>query len=149
MHSVDFDNQTSFKFSDEFLTTIDKIFCRLCSDSSLKNKTCELLIVSNQTIQELNREYRQKDIPTDVLSFPLSAEASMILGSVVISFDYAQNGAEKFGHSIENEIFILFIHGVLHLLGYDHEVDNGEQREKEIEIIESLSIPQSLIVRGI
>ncbi|MDA3967961.1 MULTISPECIES: rRNA maturation RNase YbeY [Helicobacter] len=147
MCSVDFDNQTNFSFSDEFLATIHRIFCRLCSDLSLEDKTCELLIVSNQTIQELNREYRQKDMATDVLSFPLLAEASVILGSIVISLDYARSGAEKFGHSIEDEIFILFIHGVLHLLGYDHEVDNGEQREKEKEIIETFNLPASLIVR--
>ena len=72
----------------------------------------------------------------------------MPLGSIVISIDTAKKEAEEFGHSIEDEIKLLFIHGLLHLLGYDHEIDNGEMRAKEAEIIEKFNLPKSLIVRN-
>ncbi|MEO1923813.1 MAG: rRNA maturation RNase YbeY, partial [Nautiliaceae bacterium] len=85
--------------------------------------------------------------PTDVLSFPLENIPGMPLGSIVISIDTAKKGAKEFGHSIENEIKLLFIHGLLHLLGYDHEIDNGEMRAKEEEIIKKFNLPQSLIIR--
>ncbi|NPA27957.1 MAG: rRNA maturation RNase YbeY [Epsilonproteobacteria bacterium] len=113
------------------------------------DKDIELLIVDNETIKELNREYRQIDKPTDVLSFPLNSIEHLPLGSIVISSDKAKSVAKMLNHSISDEISLLFIHGLLHLLGYDHEKDNGEMRELETKIIEKFNLPSSLIVRNI
>ena len=71
----------------------------------------------------------------------------MPLGSIVISVDFVTQKAAEFQHSEEEEFTLLFIHGLLHLLGYDHETDNGEMREKEEQIITELNLPKSLIIR--
>jgi probable rRNA maturation factor len=70
------------------------------------------------------------------------------IGSVVINLDLAKEMATNLNHSTEDEIALLFIHGLLHILGYDHEVDNGEMREMEEKIISKFSLPKSLIVRN-
>jgi len=71
----------------------------------------------------------------------------MPLGSIVISETYVREKAVEFGHTPDDELALLFIHGLLHLLGYDHEVDDGEMRAKEQELIEQFHLPKSLIVR--
>ena len=136
---IEFDNRTDFNFD---LNSLKEIY------EYLTQKDIELILTDDKEIQELNKTYRQKDKPTDVLSFPLEEMPGMPLGSIVISIDTAKRGAKEFGHSVEDEIKLLFIHGLLHLLGYDHEVDNGEMREKEKEIIEKFNLPDSLIVRN-
>ncbi len=112
----------------------------------------DLTLCNNQTIQQYNQEYRGKDMPTDVLSFPIENDIirgsiEMPLGSIVISADFVRAKATEFGHSNDNELSLLFIHGMLHLLGFDHEVDSGEMRKKEEEIIHKFHLPQSLIIR--
>ncbi|MGL2685390.1 rRNA maturation RNase YbeY [Helicobacter pylori] len=107
----------------------------------------ELVLVSDETMREINRDLRNCDYATDVLSFPLEAIPHTPLGSVVINVPLAQENALKLGHSLENEIALLFIHGALHLLGYDHEKDEGEQRQKEGELIKAFDLPLSLIER--
>ena len=100
-----------------------------------------VLLVDNATIQELNRDYREKDVPTDVLSFPLEEElegegepeiiggpAARMLGDIVISVEKAVTQAAEYGHSVERELAFLLVHGLLHLLGYDH--DKGEAAKK-------------------
>ena len=136
---IEFENRTNFKFDINELNEIYKY---------LTNKDIELILTTDEEIKELNKTYRNKDKATDVLSFPLEDIPGMPLGSIVISVDTAKKGAEEFGHSIEDEIKLLFIHGLLHLLGYDHEVDDGEMREKEKEIIKKFNLPNSLIVRN-
>jgi probable rRNA maturation factor len=111
-------------------------------------KDIELLIVSDKTIQNINKEHRGIDKATDVLSFPLEDIEHLPLGSIVISADKAKEISQKFSHSLEDEIILLFIHGLLHLLGYDHEIDNGEMRSKEQEIIKKFNLPSSLIIRN-
>ncbi|MEO1938129.1 MAG: rRNA maturation RNase YbeY, partial [Sulfurimonas sp.] len=69
------------------------------------------------------------------------------LGSIVISYDFVKEKAAEFGHSQDDEFTLLFIHGLLHILGYDHEIDSGEMRQKEEEIIKNFNLPKSLIVR--
>ena len=69
------------------------------------------------------------------------------LGSIVISEGFVKAGAEKFGHTLDDERALLFIHGMLHILGYDHEVDSGEMRAKEHEVLEAFGLPKSLIIR--
>ncbi len=136
---IDFDNRSEFEFDIDLLQEIYE---------SLTDKDIELVLTTDKEIQELNKIYRNKDKPTDVLSFPLEEMPGMPLGSIIISVDTAKRVANELGHSIEDEIKLLFIHGLLHLLGYDHETDNGEMREKEAEIIKKFNLPESLIIRN-
>ena len=133
------DNHTDYTID---LTLLEKIAQYL----NVK-KDIELIITDNKTIQEYNKEYRNINKATDVLSFPLEDIEFMPLGSIVISLDKAKEVASKLNHSINNEISLLFIHGLLHLMGYDHEVDNGEMRKLESKIIKEFNLPDSLIVR--
>jgi len=135
---IDIDNQTDFQPD---LSTVEAI------EKMLGAGDMELIICDDATIRELNREYRGIDKATDVLSFPFEPMPMAPIGSIVISADHVRGGAEQFGHSESDEFALLFLHGLLHLLGYDHETDNGEMRRKEEEIIHSLQLPESLIVR--
>ena len=92
-------------------------------------------------IHALNRQYRRKDKPTDVLSFPLADELQpFLLGDVVISLETAARQAQRRGYALHEEIQALLIHGILHLLGYDHEVSRGEAirmhgKEREVKAL--------------
>ena len=108
----------------------------------------ELVFVNDDEMRKINREQRGIDKATDVLSFPYEQVSGGLMGSVVISTDTASRVASELGHSIEREIALLFLHGVLHILGYDHEIDNGQMRQKEKEVIEHFSLPDSLIIRN-
>ena len=144
MKLIDLDNQTTLTIDMHLLEEIAV---------SLTHKEIELIITNNSTIEELNKEHRGKENPTDVLSFPLDnffegqSLKNIPLGSIVISEDFVKEKAEHFGHTQNDELSLLFIHGLLHLLGFDHESDEGEMRKKEKEIIESFSLPSSLILR--
>lgn len=90
----------------------------------------------NEGIHVLNREYRNVDRPTDVLSFPLSDGEdydtdgdAVLLGDIVISLERAQTQAEEYGHSFEREVAFLTVHSMLHLLGYDHETSPEDERD--------------------
>ena len=108
----------------------------------------ELVFVNDDEMRKINREHRGIDKATDVLSFPYEQVSGGLMGSVVISTDTANRVAGELGHSIECEIALLFLHGVLHILGYDHEIDDGQMRGKEKEVIEHFSLPDSLIIRN-
>ena len=108
----------------------------------------ELVFVSDDEMRKINREHRGINKATDVLSFPYEQVPGGLIGSVVISTDTANRVASELGHSIECEIALLFLHGVLHILGYDHEIDDGQMRQKEKEVIEHFSLPDSLIIRN-
>jgi probable rRNA maturation factor len=135
---IELDNQTE--------KTIDIAALERIAEA-LTDREIELLVTDDATIRGINSEYRQIDKATDVLSFPFEPMPMAPLGSIVISMDHVEKAAEAFGHSEAEETALLFIHGLLHLLGYDHECDNGEMREKERELIERFDLPQSLIVR--
>lgn len=136
---IELDNRTTL--------TIDISLLQSISDT-LTNKEIELIITSNSEIQSINAECRDINKPTDVLSFPYEEMPMSPLGSIVISENFVKEKASELGHTISDELALLFIHGLLHLLGYDHEVDSGEMREKEKDIIELFSLPKSLIVRN-
>ncbi|WP_419677406.1 rRNA maturation RNase YbeY [Aliarcobacter lanthieri] len=137
---IDLDNQTNF---DVNLNKLEEI------SSLLTKREIELLIVDNPTIQEINKEYRQKDKPTDVLSFPFEGDFEHLpLGTIIISIDFVKEKSTEYNHKDEDELSLLFIHGLLHLLGYDHEIDMGEHRQKEEELIKKFNLPNSLIVRN-
>ena len=108
----------------------------------------ELVFVNDDEMRKINREQRGINKATDVLSFPYEQVPGGLMGSVVISTDTASRVASELGHSIECEIALLFLHGVLHILGYDHEIDGGQMRQKEKEVIEHFSLPDSLIIRN-
>ena len=112
----------------------------------------DVTIVDDEMIREINREFRNIDSSTDVLSFPLGQNGEYdvnpennlyLLGDIVISFDHAENQANLYGHSIEREVAFLTVHSMLHLLGYDHVNGGLEQaimREKEEAILENLGL---------
>lgn len=114
-----------------------------------ENVEVSLLIVDRDEIHILNRDYRDVDRPTDVLSFPMDEEdfdqeanPILLLGDIVICLDVAKDQAEDFGHCLEREMMYLICHSTLHLLGYDHieETDKREMREKEKEIMKNLGV---------
>ena len=144
---IDIDNQSDFLLSTPLLEQLESLFAYVLESLNLEQKQCELLLVDNAKIAELNAEFRAINAPTDVLSFPLESDFRPFLGSVVLSIDYAKEVAERLKHSVENEIALLFIHGILHLVGFDHEIDKGEQRAMEAQIVEHFKLPKSLIIR--
>lgn len=121
--------------------------------TTLTTQEIELMIVSDNTMQALNHTHRGKDSSTDVLSFPLDyvgitdEQSNIPLGSIVISANYVEEKAIHYGHTEQEELSLLFIHGLLHLLGYDHESDHGKMRQKEASLIQYFNLPKSLIVR--
>lgn len=103
-------------------------------------------IVPNTRVRELNRRYRGKDTPTDVLSFP--AEEPGELGDVVIALEVARRQAAQAGHSLTTEFRVLALHGLLHLLGYDHERDAGQMRRLEQRLRRKGGLREGLIERA-
>ena len=119
----------------------------------VENGEVSVTLTDNDYIHQLNRQYRGIDRPTDVLSFALneSEEPEVtggmdvnILGDLVISVERAEEQAEDYGHSVRREMAFLTVHGMLHLLGYDH-MEEDERREMEAEqrfVMEKLGIPR-------
>ena len=112
---------------------------RLSRRLHLDDQTLTIVFVSDRAIRRLNRDFRNQDKPTDVLSFPTGPEATPHLdkpglGDMIISVETARRQAFARHHSLERELCVLVIHGLLHLLGYDHEVDRGEMRRKELKL---------------
>jgi probable rRNA maturation factor len=117
----------------------------------------QCLITGDAELRRLNREFRGKDYPTDVLSFPagprahkrkgLASAPVLSLGDVAISVDRARAQAREFEHPVNDEICILMLHGVLHLLGMDHERAGGAMARAEAEWRRKLGLPPALIER--
>jgi len=141
---IDLDNQTALAVDIEALEKIAE---------ELSTQEVELIITDDETMQELNAEYRDKNSVTDVLSFPMDAPFTeqsvfdMPLGSIIIAESLVKEKAAEHKHTVQDELSLLFIHGMLHLLGFDHENDEGEMRAREKELIEQFDLPSSLIVR--
>ncbi len=100
----------------------------------LEHVVFNVIIINNEEIHRMNKEYRGVDRPTDVISFALEDDDTFIstdvrvLGDIYISIDKAKEQAESYGHSLKRELSFLTIHGILHLLGYDH-MTNEEEKE--------------------
>jgi len=108
-----------------------------------------VLVTGNEEMRRLNRRFRGKNKPTDVLSFPApSGPRDGPKGDVAISAEIARANAKMLGHSTADELKILVLHGVLHLAGYDHERDHGEMARKELRLRKSLGLPLGLIERN-
>lgn len=107
MKRIDIENQSNFTLKQEFVAFLNSILEAILQDLKLPLKPCELILVDNTKITQLNAEFRGIATPTDVLSFPLNTKFSPILGSIVISVEYAQEISWRLKHSIEEEIALL------------------------------------------
>jgi probable rRNA maturation factor len=105
-----------------------------------------ILITNSASIRRLNRNFRGKDKPTDVLSFPSSAKE--LAGDIAISAQIANKQARALGHTLAAELKVLILHGMLHLAGHDHEEDDGEMAKLESRLRAKLKLPQGLIERS-
>ena len=147
-----YNRQRKLPCSDELKELIIK-----CCNASLEceefddNASVDVTLVSNRKIREYNKEYRNIDRATDVLSFPLGEGGeydvdpetdACLLGDIVISLERAAEQAEEFGHSFEREVGFLTVHSMLHLLGYDHmvEADGDVMRAHEKVILERIGL---------
>ena len=120
MNSVEIINET--KKDLEYIETMQKLIDYALKHENLENVLFNVIIVDNEYIHKLNKEYRGVDRPTDVISFALEEVENdiRILGDIYISIDKVYEQAKEYGHSNLREICFLMIHGFLHLLGYDH-----------------------------
>lgn len=139
MFNIVFENNSNHEIGIEFLNDIAK---------TVSEEEIEFILTDNKEIHEINLTTRGIDNPTDVLSFPYDKMPNTPLGSIVISVDFVEQKSKEYNHSFKDELALLFIHGLLHLVGYDHEVDSGEHRQKEEELIKQFNLPDSLIVRN-
>ena len=139
MFNLVFENNSTYEINVDFLNNIAQ---------TLSDEEIEFILTDNEEIHEINLTTRGIDKPTDVLSFPYEKMPNTPLGSIVISADFVVLKSKEYNHSFEDELSLLFIHGLLHLLGYDHEIDNGEHRAKEEELIKKFNLPDSLIIRN-
>ena len=105
----------------------------------------DCLITGDAELRKLNRQFLNKDYATDVLSFPDSTDSR--LGDLAISLARARAQAREFGHSTETEVRVLMLHGVLHLMGMDHETDHGRMARAEQRWRKRLGLPNGLIER--
>ena len=113
----------------------------------------DVLLAGDRTLRRLNRQFGGKDKATDVLSFPAGASAVFfaereLAGDLAISLETAERQARAYGHSLEDEVKVLLLHGVLHLAGMDHETDGGEMAEREAELRAKLGLNAGLIARA-
>lgn len=121
----------------------------LTLESIPHNVEVSILLVDNEEIRELNKKFRKKDVPTDVLSFPLlekfddlNQDETVYLGDIVISVERAKEQSEDYGHSFKREMGFLVAHSILHLLGYDHMNEEEEtfMIEKQNEILNNINL---------
>ena len=105
-----------------------------------------IAILPDARVKALNRKYRRTNKTTDVLSFP--STLAPFLGDIAISRGIAQKQAKMLGHSLVTELRVLALHGLLHLLGYDHESDNGRMARVEARLRRKAGLPSGLIARS-
>ena len=120
---------------------------RLVSEVAGGRSFC-CLITNDKQLRRLNRQFRKKDYATDVLSFPAPEDQNDVLGEMAISFDRAKQQAAAHRHAVGEEIDVLMLHGVLHLMGMDHETDRGQMARAERKWRASLGLPAGLIERA-
>jgi probable rRNA maturation factor len=126
---------------------LDRFVARARRATGLKGGV-NVLLTSSAEMKSLNRRFRAKDKPTDVLSFPAEPSAQkQFAGEVAISAEIATKNARALGHSPAEEVKILALHGILHLRGYDHECDNGKMARREKQLRAKLHLPLGLIER--
>lgn len=138
MLRLEFTNETSLKIGKTFFSDILKKSYDSLSpvvDKKLFNRkgVVDLVLVDDKTIWEMNSEYRGKDSPTDVIAFAYlevtdyeKRRDDIIVGDIFISVETAEKQAKERGHTLEKELKILFVHGLLHCFGFDHKTDKQE-----------------------
>lgn len=153
MLNIDFLDETG-KVTEKDLELVEGLLQHAAKVEEVEDGTeLSVTFVTNEAIHQINKEYRHKDAPTDVISFALEElgegetaivadDMPRILGDVIISIDRTREQAEQFGHSFERELGFLAIHGLLHVLGYDHMVPEDEKIMfgKQDEILESYGL---------
>lgn len=128
--------------------TIQKFALQLQNEVA-GGRTFDTLITGDAELRRLNRDFRGMDYATDVLSFTVGGtDGGGALGDLAISLGRARAQAREFGHSVEQEIQILMLHGLLHLLGHDHETDGGRMARIEKRWRARLGLPNGLIERA-
>jgi len=128
---------------------LDRFVARARRAAGLKGAV-NVLVTSRAEMKSLNRRFRGKDKPTDVLSFPAEPDAQkQFAGEIAISAEIAAQNARALGHLPAQEVKILVLHGVLHLRGYDHECDNGQMTRREKHLRAKLHLPLGLIERAL
>ncbi len=138
MNQIEIINETKEQIPE--LETLLDLLNFAAQKQQVENIIFNVIIVDNNYIHQLNKEYRGVDRPTDVISFALEDNGSMetefgrVLGDIYISIDKAREQAKEYGHSLKRELSFLSIHGFLHLLGYDHM--NPEEEKEMFEIQE-------------
>lgn len=138
--------------SSEVISTAEKAALKVLEIFSLSDAEVSITVTDNENIHYLNKEYRHIDRPTDVLSFALqeaqeptvlsAKKFALILGDIIISLEKATEQAAEYGHSLQREIAFLTVHGMLHLLGYDHmdEENRKKMQHEEKRVMEELNI---------
>ncbi|WP_033544108.1 rRNA maturation RNase YbeY [Planococcus sp. CAU13] len=152
MLTIDFMDETE-TLQESDLHFVEKILQHAAVEENIGEAEVSVSFVSNEMIREINREYRGKDQPTDVISFAMEeagagevmiqgVDEPRVLGDIIISLDRTREQAADYGHSFERELGFLAVHGFLHLLGYDHmeEEDEKEMFAKQEAILKSLGI---------
>ena len=139
---IDFLNQGP-KTYDSYEELFNEYYVKIFKELKLKGEyITDVTIVDNKAIHEINREYRKVDRPTDVISFAFyddENEANILgdspksLGQILISYERAEAQAKEYGHSLKREMSFLFVHGLLHLLGYDHMTKEDETKMFKIQ----------------
>lgn len=135
----------------QIVDTVRKAAYKVGELYGLDNAEVSITFTDNEHIHEINRKYRKVDRPTDVISFALNegdepeiegGAPINVLGDIIISVEKAVEQAKDYGHSVEREVAFLTVHGMLHLLGYDHieEEDRKEMRQEEDFVMEKLGI---------
>ncbi|GAA0602196.1 rRNA maturation RNase YbeY [Virgibacillus siamensis] len=152
MH-IDFHDQTN-SISSDYVDLLQRLILFTADAEGIAPGTeVSISFVNNKEIQELNRNYRQRDTATDVISFAMqeigegeldiiSEDMPVVLGDIVISVEKAQEQADEYGHSFERELSFLAVHGFLHLLGYDHmnETDETKMFKRQHDILGEFGI---------
>ena len=148
MEKIEIFNQLDEEIKE--LETVEKVLLSAIKKEQLEDVTFNLIIVDNQYIHEINKTYRGIDRETDVITFALEDEDSIIvpedvvrnLGDIYISIDKARSQAEEYGHGLLRELSFLAVHGFYHLLGYDHMNPEDEKVmfEKQEEVLEEYGI---------
>ena len=145
MNEITITNETD-EYVDE--TLLNKVADYAMMSEDVHNGVVNIIIVDNKRIREINKEYRKIDKETDVISFALEDDDTFIelpiriLGDIYISIDKVKSQASEYGHSEKREICFLVVHGILHLLGYDHMNENDElvMFSKQDKILDELDI---------
>ncbi|MCK8824460.1 rRNA maturation RNase YbeY [Fuchsiella alkaliacetigena] len=131
--------QDELKVDPKLEALIVELITNTAQEESISTGEVSVALVDNEHIQRLNKRYRQQDQVTDVLSFPQDDE---LLGDIIISLPRAESQAREYGHSLAREVGFLTVHGMLHLLGYDHQDQQSKRvmRKKEEQILAELDL---------